>query len=223
MGNWLQQLQQMLGNTAIGNAGAKAQGGSEALNKMLAPGALGGLAGILISSKSSRNLLTKYGKNALIIGGSAAAGVLLWDKYKQRVREARQNEPQFGQQATPVDRRAERLITALVFAAKSDGHMDGDELRAIRQNIHQAGYGEQAEALIQQAIDRPLDPQWLAQEVKNEEEALELYFLSCAAIDIDHFMERSYLKELGDVLKIPADVREDIEKDIRQEKQQLPT
>ena len=27
--------------------------------------------------------------------------------------------------------------------------------------------------------------------VRNEEEALEIYFLSCAAIDIDHFMERS--------------------------------
>ena len=41
MSNWLQQLQQMLGNKNLGNAGAKAQGGSEALNKMLAPGALG--------------------------------------------------------------------------------------------------------------------------------------------------------------------------------------
>ncbi|WP_333897664.1 tellurite resistance TerB family protein [Mixta calida] len=223
MSNWLQQLQQMLGNKNLGNAGAKAQGGSEALNKMLAPGALGSLAGLLISSKTSRNLLAKYGKNALIIGGGAAAGTLLWNKYKQRVREAHQDEPQFGQQATPVDQRTERLITALVFAAKSDGHIDGEERKAIEQNIHQAGYGEQAEALIQQAINRPLDPHWLAQGVKNEEEALELYFLSCATIDVDHFMERSYLKELGDALKIPADVREEIEKDIRQEKEKLPS
>ena len=222
MSNWLQQVQKLLGNTAIGNAGAKAQGGSESLSKMLAPGALGGLAGMLITSKSSRNLLSKYGKNALVIGGSAAAGVFLWNKYKQRVLEAHQDEPQFGQQATPVDQRAERLITALVFAAKSDGHIDGQERQALEQNIHQAGYGEQAEALIQQAINRPLDPHWLAQGVKNEEEALELYFLSCAAIDVDHFMERSYLQELGDALKIPADVREDIEKDIRAEKEKLP-
>ena len=68
-----------------------------------------------------------------------------------------------------------------------------------------------------QAIEQPLDPQRLAQSVKNEEEALELYFLSCAAIDIDHFMERSYLNALGDALKIPQDVREGIERDIREQ------
>lgn len=52
-----------------------------------------------------------------------------------------------------------------------------------------------------QAIEQPLEPQRLAQSVKNEEEALELYFLSCAAIDIDHFMERSYLNATGDALR----------------------
>ena len=65
------------------------------------------------------------------------------------------------------------------------------------------------------------DPQRLARDVHNEEEALEIYFLSCAAIDIDHFMERSYLNALGDALKIPQDVREGIERDIREQKQAL--
>lgn len=68
-----------------------------------------------------------------------------------------------------------------------------------------------------QANRQPLEPQRLAQSVKNEEEALELYFLSCAAIDIDHFMERSYLNALGDALKIPQDVRDGIEKDIQEQ------
>lgn len=72
-----------------------------------------------------------------------------------------------------------------------------------------------------QAIEQPLDPQRLAESVKNEEEALELYFLSCAAVDIDHFMERSYLNALGDALKIPQEVREGIEQDIKQQKQVL--
>lgn len=40
-------------------------------------------------------------------------------------------------------------------------------------------------------------------------------------IDIDHFMERSYLNALGDALKIPQDVREGIERDIREQKQAL--
>lgn len=211
MSNWLQQIQSVL--TKKGGDGK-----SGGLSDMLAPGALGGLAGLLVASKSSRKLLTKYGGTALLVGGGAAAGAVLWNKYKQRVRETHQDEPAFGQLQTPLDQRAERLVTALVFAAKSDGHIDDRERTAIEQNIHQAGYGAQAEALIQQAMNRPLDPQWLAADVKNEEEALELYFLSCAAIDVDHFMERSYLSALGDALKIPQDVRDGIQRDIAAEK-----
>ncbi len=63
-----------------------------------------------------------------------------------------------------------------------------------------------------------LDPQRLATGVRNEEEALEIYFLSCAAIDIDHFMERSDLNALGDALKIPQDVRDGIERDLEQQR-----
>ncbi|MGG6099600.1 DUF533 domain-containing protein [Pantoea allii] len=212
MNNWLQQIQSLL---ATKSSDGKSSGG---LSDMLAPGALGGLAGMLVASKSSRKLLTRYGGKALIIGGGAAAGAVLWNKYKQRVRETHQNDPGFGEWQTPVDQRAERLVTALVFAAKSDGHIDDRERAAIEQNIHQAGYGQDAETLIQQAMQRPLDPEWLAADVKNEEEALELYFLSCAAIDVDHFMERSYLSALGDALKIPQDVRDGIQQDILQQK-----
>lgn len=214
--NWLQQIQSVLGNSKQG------QPGGEGLSKMLAPGALGGLAGLLIASKSSRNLLSKYGKNALIIGGSAAAGAVLWNKYKQRVSETHSEEPQFGQQQSPVDRRAERLIQALVFAAKSDGHIDSSERQAIDQHIHQAGLGVDGERLLQSAIDMPLDPKMLAHDIKNEEEALEVYFLSNLVIDVDHFMERSYLQALGDELKIPQDVRDSMARDIQAEKQKLP-
>lgn len=213
MNNWLQQIQSVLAK----QSGSGKQNG-EGLNSMLSSGALGGLAAMLISSKSARSMLTKYGGKALIVGGGAAAGAVLWNKYKQRIREAHQAEPEFGKQETPVDERAERLVTALVFAAKSDGHIDEQESAAIEQNIRQAGYGAEAEKLIQQAMARPLDPEWLASGVKNEEEALELYFLSCAAIDPDHFMERIYLNALGDALKIPQDVRKGIEQDIKQEK-----
>lgn len=214
MTNWLQQIQSLMGNKSK-------SGGGEGLSKLLAPGALGGLATLLISSKSSRSLLSKYGKNALIIGGGAAAGAVLWNKYKQRVGESRRDNAQPVQASSPVDRRAERLVQALVFAAKSDGHIDGDERKAIEEHIHQAGLGQEGESLIQQAIDMPLDPQKLAHDVKNEEEALEVYYLSNLVIDLDHFMERSYLKALGDELRIPEDVRDSIARDIREEKQKL--
>lgn len=231
MSNWLQQLQSMLGqatqsvqnHTDQNQSSGHPQGnGSQGLSKLLVPGALGGLAGLLLASKSSRKLLTKYGTSALLAGGGAVAGSVLWNKYKDRVREAHQGEPQFGQQQSPVDVRTQRLVMALVFAAKSDGHIDDKERQIIDQQLRDAGIEGQGRNLIQQAIDQSLDPQRLVQGVNNEEEALELYFLSCAAIDIDHFMERSYLNALGDALKIPQDVREGIEQDIKQQKLNLP-
>lgn len=214
MSGWLNQLQSMLGQKTSGS-------GEQGLSKLLVPGALGGLAGLLVANKSSRKLLAKYGTGALLAGGGAIAGTVLWNKYKDRVRAAHRDEPHYGEHTSPLDLRTERLILALVFAAKSDGHIDDNERAAIEQQMREAGVEEQGRRLVAQAIEQPLDPQRLALSVKNEEEALELYFLSCAAIDIDHFMERSYLNALGDALKIPQDVREGIEKDIREQKQAL--
>ncbi|MFB4395509.1 tellurite resistance TerB family protein [Enterobacter bugandensis] len=214
MSGWLNQLQSMLGQKTSGS-------GEQGLSKLLVPGALGGLAGLLVANKSSRKLLAKYGTGALLAGGGAIAGNVLWNKYKDRVRAAHRDEPHYGEHTSPLDLRTERLILALVFAAKSDGHIDDNERAAIEQQLREAGVEEQGRTLVAQAIEQPLDPQRLALSVKNEEEALELYFLSCAAIDIDHFMERSYLNALGDALKIPQDVREGIEKDIGEQKQAL--
>lgn len=214
MSGWLNQLQSLLGQKT-------ASSGEQGLSNLLVPGALGGLAGLLVANKSSRKLLAKYGTGALLAGGGAIAGTVLWNKYKDRVRTAHKDEPQYGEHTSPLDLRTERLILALVFAAKSDGHIDDKERSAIEQQLREAGVEEKGRALVAQAIEQPLDPQRLAQSVKNEEEALELYFLSCAAIDIDHFMERSYLNALGDALKIPQDVREGIEQDIREQKQAL--
>ncbi len=217
--NWLNQLQSLLGQKSGASTSSSSEG--QGLNKLLMPGALGGLAGLLVANKSSRKLLAKYGTGALLVGGGAVAGTVLWNKYKDRIRETHQDEPQFGQQQSPLDVRTERLILALVFAAKSDGHIDEQEQAAIESQLREAGIEDQGRELVAKALEQPLDPARLAQGVKNEEEALELYFLSCAVIDIDHFMERSYLNALGDALKVPQDVREGIEQDLQQQKRAL--
>lgn len=209
MNNWLQQIQSILGQKSNGE---KPESGG--LNDLLMPGVLGGLAGLLLTNKSSRKMVGSAGKNALVIGGGAVLGAVLWNKYKQRVKETQQQDEPSNSQPTPVDQRARRLVQALVFAAKSDGHIDEQEQQAINNQIHQLGIGEQAEQWVQQAIEQPLDPQTLAYGIKNEEEALEVYLLSCAVIDIDHFMERSYLDELARALKIPDDVKQGIAQEL---------
>jgi len=213
--NWMPPIHSMIGQQA------GARGGADGIGKLLAPTARGGLVGVLLANKSSRKLVGKFGKNALIIGGSAAVGAVLWNKYKQRVKETHQNEPQFGLQTTPVDLRAKRLVQALVFAAKSDGHIDAEEKLAIDHSLEQLQVGEEAQKWVQEAIEQPLNPDLLAQSVKNEDEALEVYYLSCMVIDVDHFMERGYLDALAQSLKIPADVKQGIENDVNEKKREL--
>ena len=213
MSGWLNQLQSLLGQ--------KTSAGERDLSKLLVSGALGGLAGLLVANKSSRKLLAKYGTGALLAGGGAIAGTVLWNKYKDRVRTAHSDEPHYGEHTSPLDLRTERLILALVFAAKSDGHIDENERASIEEQLRAANIDVQGRVLIDRALTQPLDPQRLAQGISSEQDALEVYYLSCAVIDIDHFMERSYLNALGEALKIPAEVRAEIEQDIQAQKQAL--
>ncbi|WP_410015332.1 tellurite resistance TerB family protein [Sodalis sp. C49] len=209
MNQWLQKIQTLVQQ----KGGPGDQGGN--LAGLLAPGALGGLAGLLVANKSSRKMMGAVGKNALFIGGGAAIGAVLWDQYKKRVRETHQHDAQFTQPPTPIDRRTQRLVTALVFAAKADGHIDDHEQRAIRDNLQQLGLGEDVEHLVQDAIAQPLDPARLAQDIHGEDEALEIYYLSCAVVDVDHFMERSYMDALALALKIPDDVKTGLEQQLK--------
>lgn len=224
MSNWLNQLQSLLGQQGQSSSSDSQPGGKN----LLLPGALGGLAGLLVASKSSRKLLAKYGTSALLVGGGAVAGSVLWNKYQQKMRVSAPQEPVYSaptQAPSPapaeIDARSERLIMALVFAAKSDGHIDERERASIEEQLRAANIDVQGRVLIDRALALPLDPQRLAQGIGSVQEALEVYYISCAVIDIDHFMERSYLNALGEALKLPQEVREDIERDIQAQKQAI--
>ena len=222
MANWLNQLQSLLGQQGRSSSSDDQPSGKN----LLLPGALGGLAWLLVASKSSRKLLAKYGTGALLVGGGAVAGSVLWNKYQQKMRASAQPA---SAEAVPVqapssapaelDARSERLIMALVFAAKSDGHIDDRERANIEEQLRAANVDVQGRVLIDRALTQPLDPQSLAQGISSEQEALEVYYISCAVIDIDHYMERIYLNALGAALKLPQEVREDIERDIQAQKQ----
>ena len=189
----------------------------ENLSKLLGPTALGGLAGVLLGSKGGRNLAQK----ALVLGGGAALGAFALDRYRKMMQDANPAQSAFANQAvSPLDERAKRLILALVFAAKADGSMDSSEHQAIEQKMKELSFGPEAEAWVKEAMSMPLDPEQVAQGVQNQDEALELYVLSCSVITPDHFMERSYLDALAKALKIPDNVKQAIETDAATQRKQ---
>lgn len=208
-GGLFQNIQDMITKNIPGSStDSQGTGGLSGLSNLLGPAALGGLAGLLLTSKAARGSAA----GALLAGG----GAMLWNKYKNRIREANADNPDFGQSYSPPDERAARLIRALVFAAKSDGHIDEKEQQAIHAKLQTLNLGPEGDDLVKRAMQEPLDPTLIANGVQNEDEALEIFTLTCSVIDMDHFMERSYLDALAKALNIPDDVKNDIEAKIKQ-------
>ena len=211
--NLLQDLQNIVtkGLSGLSDAtagGASGQNADNPLSKLLGPAALGGLAGLLFTSKAARG----GALGALLAGG----GSMLWNKYKDRITEANSDTSGYGEIVSAPDERAGRLVRAMVFAAKSDGHIDDKEKQAIEAKLRDLNLGQAGADLVQQALNEPLDPAIIARGVSNADEALELYTLSFAMVDVDNFMEKEYLEALGKALNIPADVRADMMSRIQQ-------
>lgn len=194
---WMQKIQSVLDevNNKTGiNAGA------------IAPAALGGIVGALLTGKSGQKMVG----NALLVGGGAALASVLWNKYSGRTALPQGATAQLAP-ALPNPRMA-RLITAMVFAAKSDGVIDKNEEAAISAHVEQLQLGPAADEIINTALAQPLDPKVIAADVSSQDEAAEIFLLSCSVIEIDHFMENSYLDALAVQLGIPADVAAAIKK-----------
>ena len=77
--------------------------------------------------------------------------------------------------------------------------------------------------LLGQLLNAPIDPAALAAEIQSAEQGEDLYRLSCMIVDIDHFMERSYLDALAAALKISEARKGQLEEEARQAKAQLAT
>ena len=103
-----------------------------------------------------------------------------------------------------------RILRALVYAAKADGHIDASEEASIREQVGRLGLGEEGQELIGQMIAEQPDPAEVAKGVTDAEEALELFTISAAVSNPDTFMEKAYIDGLAKALSIPDDVRNEL-------------
>ena len=199
-----------------------------------APGGLGGLLGAgalgaLLGSFVSKSVL----KDVALVG----AGAVAWNFYQKwsQSRGAQTEEVEvFSRQTTgaPVgtsvpapalDNTAMLMLRAMVYTARADGHIDATEQGRILKQVEQLWPGRDMSAVMNSLMSEPIDPSRLAAEVRSPEQGDDLYRLSCLIVDVDHFMERSYLDGLASALHLSAERKAALEQEVAQARQQLLT
>ena len=169
-----------------------------------------------------------------MVGGTAAVGALAW-KFYQKWSGANGAAPQ-GQPAEPApsarpaelqqtpppavsaDQTALLLLEAMVFAARADGHIDDKERANIHNAVESLFQGRDMAQVLDTLLNKPLDPASLASRIANHDEARDLYRLSAMIIDVDHFMERSYLDGLAAALKIAPEEKAALDSEVEETK-----
>lgn len=181
--------------------------------------AAGGILGLLLGTRRGRSI----GGAALKYGSVAALGAVAFRAYSQW--QAQQTAPVSPPGATglaartvdllpePVaETRSLAMFTALIAAAKSDGHLDERERGLIDAEMVRLQADERDRVWLVAELQRPLDPAEVARAATTPELAAEMYLASLLVIDETGFMERAYLDEFARQLKLPAELIAELEK-----------
>lgn len=221
LGSVIDSLAKKAGAGASGFA-AKTPGG---MGGLLGAGALGALLGNLASGDTLKNL------------GLIGAGAVAWNFYQKWAQgQSSANDQALGnssvQDADFMQKKAQTQITgmnpvfelvirSMIYAARADGNIDEIEKSRINAVIKNMAGEQDCSQAINSIASETIDPKKIALAVSSSEQAADIYRLSCAVIDIDHFMERSYLDALAKELAIVPQNQVQIEQEAAQAKKQL--
>lgn len=208
------QMKSLLDQFLGSNGGDGAQGGVSNKGALATGAVAGGLLTLLMSGGSPKKMI----KRAVKVGGAAAIGGLAYKAYSDwqagkdpqavtRTDATPELPSPEGTVFMPADPTAAedlslRLVRAMVAAAKADGHVTSAERRRIQSQLPQLGLGTEAEALITEELDGPLDVGRVAGLASGPEEAAEIYAASLLVVDHEAPAERGYLAMLAARLKL---------------------
>ncbi|MBQ7456222.1 MAG: DUF533 domain-containing protein [Desulfovibrio sp.] len=183
----------------------KAGDGLQQLNQKI-PQGMGGLAGAGALGALLGSVLPRGVAGA---AGMLGVGAIAWNFYQKWAKEKGITPNAFfdakqGSQQAAVDPVALQLLRAMIFAARADGHIDATEQKRIELMVGQLFPNQDVQPVMAKLMEEAIDPSVLAKDVVNQEQADDLFRLSCVIVDIDHFMEESYFEALGKALHIDA-------------------
>jgi len=216
----LNQLISSADNAMRNSGAAPGQGGMSDLVKGAIGGAAGGgLLALLAGSKGGR----KLGMQAVKYGGSAALGALAYKVFNDwQSRQAVPSHPKtetgsLDQRALmppQTEQHAKTVLKAMIAAAKSDGHVNEEEMARIEQVVQGMGASSDVSAFVHEELHKPLDPSDVARGVTSGEEAAEIYLASVILVDEQNFMERAYLNELANQLNLQPELVSRLEQQV---------
>ncbi|MGE5510620.1 MAG: tellurite resistance TerB family protein [Bacteroidota bacterium] len=184
-------------------------------NRAAAAAAAGGLGAAVLGTQTGRALAgsaVKLGALALI-GGLAYKAIQNYQQGKPLIEVGQQpaglaEAPRgSGYEAAAVTHDAALLyIRGMIAAASADGRIDPTEQQKILGGLKQAGLDSGAEAFLANELKHPATPEELADAVKSEQEAVQLFTAARVAIDSDTGAEHEFLVELARDLRLDGDL-----------------
>ena len=174
--------------------------------------AVGGALGLLLGSRRGRSL----GGKALKLGSIAAIGALAWKVYQDhqaaQARPAPAGVPGFEALPAPqLELHSQAMLKAMIAAAKADGHMDERERGLVEAEISRLDADPATRRWVEDELRRPVDPAEVARVSAGPEMAAEIYLASVLVVDETTTMERAYLDELAQQLKLAPELKADLE------------
>jgi len=186
-------------------------------NPMAAKVIAGGLAAVLLKSKSRRGRMGGMGGmgSAAKLGGLGLIAALAYKAYQaNQAKQAGQSTPAatgastdaiapapqgsvFLPTGAEAEDRARLLVTAMIAAAKADGTIDAAEQNQIFERMGTLDLDAEDKAYLMDQLRAPLDIDGLARAARTPEVAAEVYAASLVAIDPDHPAEKAYLQMLA--------------------------
>ncbi len=200
------QLQGRLAGTQAGDLLARARE-LAGQNQMATGAALGGLAALVLGSKTGRGVVG----SAAALGGLALIGGLAYKAYQNHQAGA----PVLGGATAPAlpapagsgfepeaatNDTAILLIRAMIAAAASDGQVDEAERHAIVGGLKEAGFDPEGNAWLEGEMASPASIDDLAAGAATPELAAQVYTAARLAIEPDTEAEAGFLTALGGAL-----------------------
>jgi uncharacterized membrane protein YebE (DUF533 family) len=177
-----------------------------------------GLLGLLLGRKKGSGEASKASKvgGLAVLGSIARRALLAWRS------ESGMSDPAPSDTNTAAfwpetkagrDELSRALLSAMIAAAKADGHIDAVEQTRIFQKLDQCDLNAEEKDFLVDELRKPLDTDAVAAQATTPERALEIYAASLLAIDTEGSTEREYLADLARKLHLDPALTRRIEEE----------